>query len=765
MPSTRPKDTTGHLWIEQGEDVVGPVASVALIGPVERLYSYAVPPEFASSLSPGQRVNVPVGKRARLAPGFCVAIDRQPWTATLKPIESLIDDHAFLTDELLVLGRWMAGYYACPLGRTLKSLVPEAVRKRSGFTTVVRASVNPSGLALGDPAARVGHKQRAVLDRLLRADAPVALPILLADSGASRATVRTMEKRGWVRLDRHRQAAPAPDFDHPGVEPDFDLNPDQRAAVDRIAEVTASGVFRVMLLFGVAGSGKTEVYVRAMRRVLSAGRQVIMLVPEIALTTQLVDRLAARFTNVAVIHSGLTGVHRSLTWSAIRAGEKQVIIGTRSAVFAPCPDLGLIVVDEEQESSYKNLQAPRFHVRDVAVKRAQMRSIPVVLGSATPSLESWCNCDRFDHFERIELSNRVRDLPMPAVTVVDLNDEFQSKTGIPLVSRILVQRLRAVLERNEQAVLLLNRRGYANWLFCPHCKQRILCPRCNVNMVYHAPRRELLCHYCHRRTPATETCPDPSCGGRLIRSGGGTQRVEELLNRFFPDANIERVDSDTMRHPRAYARIIADFESRKIDCLIGTQMIAKGLDFPYVSFVGVLGAETPASLPDFRAAERLFQLVTQVAGRAGRADIPGQVVVQTESADAPALLCAVRHDFRAFVTQEIDIRRRTRMPPFTRLTRIVIADPTEPTAQRIATELADLARGVTQELALDDADLLGPMPCVLARLRNRYRYEFLLRCQSAESMGRWLDHLRATGTLNPRGGATVQVDVDPLSLT
>lgn len=753
------------MWVEEGEDVVGPVATVALIGPFDRNYAYTVPPRFHGAVSPGQRVNVPVGKRGRIVAGFCIRIDERPWESSLRPIDSLIDDCSFLTDELLELGRWMSRYYACPLGRTLKALVPDAVRKRSGFVNTVHVTPTRSFETIRQTGVRIGAKQRAVLERLAGADGPVELPRLLAETGASRATVRTLAARGWLDLRKDRRPGPAPDFDRPAAEPDFELNADQRAAVTRIGRITDAGAFRVVLLYGVAGSGKTEVYVRAMRRVVASGRQAILLVPEIALTTQLVGRLAARFRDVAVIHSGLTGVHRSLTWEAIRSGEKRVIIGTRSAVFAPCVDPGLIVVDEEQESSYKNLAAPRFHVRDVAIKRAQHLSIPVVLGSATPSLETWQNCARRDHFERITLPRRVRELPMPTVTVVDMNTEFHIKTGIPVMSRLLIEGMRRVMDRGEQAVLLINRRGYANWLFCPRCRQRLACPDCNVNMVYHAPRRELTCHYCRRRVPAPDVCPNPSCDGRLVRAGSGTQRVEAHLVQCFPNKRIERVDSDTMAHERNYRRVVADFEARKIDCLVGTQMIAKGLDFPFVSFVGVVGAETSASLPDFRAAERLFQLVTQVAGRAGRGDVSGEVVVQTLSPDSVALQCAVGHDFDRFVREELEVRRRTGMPPFSRLTRVVVADADEPRVRDIARRLADDAREAIRALCLSSADVLGPMPCVLARLRKRYRYELILRCPSAEPMQRLLDHLRGAGRLGPGSGATVQVDVDPLSLT
>ncbi len=759
----RGHDTSGFLWVEEGEHVVGPVATVALIGPFEKVYSYRIPRELADELSVGQRVQVPVGRRARLTAGFCVAIDHRPWDSALRVVDSVIDRESYLTDDLLELGQWMARYYACPLGRTLNALVPEAVRKQSGFSTVQYVRLTGPLERILEANPRVGPKQRAALEQLDRHDHAVELPGLLANSGASRATLRSLAARGWVQIEQKRERVPGPDFDLPAAEPGFELNVDQERAVARIKEVTGEGAFRVVLLFGVSGSGKTEVYIRAMRQVLAGGGQAMLLVPEIALTTQLSQRLASRFEKVAVIHSGLTGVERSLTWAAIRSGEKRVIIGTRSAVFAPCPDLGMIVVDEEQESSYKNLQAPRFHVRDVAIKRGQQLGIPVILGSATPSLETWHNCMRLDHFERIDLPRRVRALPLPTITVVDMRDEYKEKTGIPLLSHVLLRRLGATLSRGEQAVLLMNRRGYANWLMCGSCKHRMVCVNCNVGMVYHAARDELLCHYCHQRMDIPEVCPDPSCRGKLVKFGSGTQRVEERLKRIFPKARIVRMDSDTMRGQRAYRQVISDFEARNIDCLVGTQMIAKGLDFPFVSFVGVVGAETALSIPDFRVGERLFQLVTQVAGRAGRGHVSGEVVVQTLSPDSPALVGAVGHNYAAFAKEELEIRHRAGMPPFRRLTRVVISDEAESAARDGARKVVDDAQKLIAELGLESADVLGPAPCALPRLRNRYRHELLLRCTTAPVMQRLLDELRGRRLLSTKAASLV-VDVDPVSL-
>jgi primosomal protein N' (replication factor Y) (superfamily II helicase) len=760
VPRPKPKDTTNRLWFEEGEHASAPVATVALIGPFDQTYTYRIPDALHHKLAPGMRVEVPVGKQARIVPGFIIALDEQPWDSTLREITSAIDTESTLDDELLELGHWIARHYVCPLGKALKALVPEAARKQSGFQKINRLRLAKTIDQIEQQTQRIGPKQKAVLRELADTDSPINQDRVIERTGCSSATIRTMQQRGWIDVQTIALPKPAPDFDVPRNEPGFDLNDAQQDALSNIQHAIDLAEFRVTLLFGVSGSGKTEIYIRSIRRVLKRGQQAILLLPEIALTTQQVNRLACRFTDVALVHSGLTGVERSLTWQAIRKGQKTVIIGTRSAVFAPCPNLGMIVVDEEQETSYKNLQAPRFHLRDVAIKRGQMLKIPILLGSATPSLESWNNCATVEHFHRVDLPRRVRSLPLPQVTLIDMRNEYSEKTGTPMLSRIMIRRLDETFAKNEQAIILLNRRGYANWLHCNTCKHRLTCPDCNVNLVYHKGRNDARCHYCAHRIDNPQQCPDPSCTGRLVRGGLGTQRVEERLTRLFPDQRIERVDSDTMQNRPAYESLIHRLEQRDIDCVIGTQMIAKGLDFPFVSFVGMIGADATADGTDFRASERLFQLVTQVAGRAGRGHLPGNVVVQTQSPDSVAVQKAAHHDFVGFADSELDIRRKTAMPPFSRLTRIVIADQNEPKTRQKATELAQTLREIVAKQAINNARILGPNPAARARLRGKYRFELLLTCPTPANMQKWLDsaknHKLLYGCL---------IDVDPVDLS
>ena len=756
--------SVGRLWIEEGEARTGLAAAVAPIAPIDKPYTYAVGPELADRLKVGQRVRVPMGKRGRLVPGFCVSLGDEKWRHTLRPIHSLIDDESYLSPQLVDLGRWIARYYCCPLGPTLAALVPEAVRRKSGFVAVRSARLTRSPDDILSGPARIGPKSKALVETLAQAESPQEVDALLARARTTAGTLRSAVKKSWVEVITERRPKPPPQWNVPRVEPLFELTEAQETAVRRIGERIDAGGFGVTLLYGVSGSGKTEVYIRVMRRALARGGQVIMLVPEIALTTQLVNRLAARFDDVAVIHSGLTGVDRSLTWRAIARGDRRVVIGTRSAVFAPCPEPALIVVDEEQEPSYKNLQAPRFHVRDVAIKRAQTGGIPIVLGSATPSLETWLNCERVEHYERIDLPARVRDLPMPKVEVVDVRSP-SSRTGeAPALSDAMKQKVSETLDRGQQAVILINRRGFASVIWCPACHWRLRCPQCNVGMVFHLSKQQAACHYCRARITVPEVCPDPSCKRPVHRSGAGTQRVEQELAAAFPQARIVRADSDTMKRAAHYRDLVDRFGAREIDILLGTQMIGKGLDFPHVAFVGVVGADLAGAAVDFRSSERLFQLLTQVAGRAGREQAGGEVVVQTLMPDAAAVQAAVRHDFGLFAESELEVRQRIGFPPFTRLTRFVFGDPRERALRKAAEAFAAELRRHIAELSLSGTDILGPQPCALERLRNQYRYDVLLRAPGAGVMQRVLDRLRGSGMPRPKV-KTFVVDVDPLSLT
>ena len=494
----------------------------------------------------------------------------------------------------------------------------------------------------------------------------------------------------------------------------------QAETLGKLAPALGGG-FSVHLLFGVTGSGKTEVYLRAIDTVVKAGKQAIVLVPEIALTPQTVRRFTQRFERVAVMHSGLTSTERHKQWQSIVDGRAQVVVGARSAVFANFPKLGLIVVDEEHEPSYKQDQAPRYHARDVAIKRGQIENIPVILGSATPSLEMWakvsaegqgargegnamlpaCPLPLAPHYSLHTMPTRVSDRPLPSVELIDMKDANRGRRGVHLLSPRLEQLLKHTIERKQQAILLLNRRGYSNFIYCSSCQEAIGCKYCDKTMTFHrgvdlkptdrtaAGARhagQIHCHYCLAVNTLPQVCP--KCGKKLSLFGLGTQRVEEELTQKFPDLRFARVDSDTMRGERSYEELLSKFGSGEIQVLMGTQMLAKGLDFPNVTLVGVVNGDTALSLPDFRAGERTFQLLTQVAGRAGRGEVPGRVVVQTFNPQDETIRLAVTQDYVTFATRELAARREVNLPPFERQVRIVLRDESEQVVGERAESLA-----------------------------------------------------------------------------
>jgi primosomal protein N' (replication factor Y) (superfamily II helicase) len=779
---------SGRLWIEEGEQRVGLVAEVAPILRMSRTYSFAVPLELEEGMTPGRRVRVPIGRTGRLVMGFVVGLDRRTWDMTLRPVDSFVDEQSFLSPHLIELGREISTHYACPLGTTLKAITPEGVRRQRGYKKIryVHPFTPPDGF--DQSAMRMTPGRRALFEVLSGLTEPTPLARVLEQAGVSAGVVASLKKLGMVRVEERREIVDADEADDstPLVEPGFELNEEQWSGLETIGRTIEASRFMVTLLFGVSGSGKTEVYIRAMRRVLEQGRQAILLVPEIVLTTQLVQRLASRFADVAVHHSGLTESRRSILWRQVAEGKKNVVIGTRSAVFAPCPNLGLICVDEEQESSFKNLQAPRFHVRDVAIMRAKLLGIPVVLGSATPSIETWHLSGQRKDYQRVTIRHRVRSLPLPKVHLIDMRDEIAEMKRPVFMSRTMERLLGTALARGEQALILMNRRGFANRMFCPHCSTRITCPNCNVGLVVHSATGESICHYCRTRIKTPTVCPNVACGQPLMHVGIGTQRVEDILRQCFPEARIKRADSDTMRHRSYYVQLVEDFEARRIDILVGTQMIAKGLDFPFVSFVGVMHADAGAIGADFRAHERLFQLVTQVAGRAGRAEHAergdasafsgdskhtgkggvarsrSEVVVQTITPELPAFGFALNHDYEAFAEHELEARRRVGLPPFRRLARVVVAHKDERVTRDQAQAITERVLDGIRAIKLDHADVIGPNPCVLTRLRGKYRYDVVIRTYGASDLRRLLHHLQEAGAF--RSKADVVIDVDPVEM-
>jgi primosomal protein N' (replication factor Y) len=541
-----------------------------------------------------------------------------------------------------------------------------------------------------------------------------------------------------------------------GFSPRPTLTPDQSRA---LAAITNTHGFHPILLHGVTGSGKTEVYMRAASHFLAAGKTSLILVPEIGLTPQLTDRFAARFPGkTAILHSSLTKRQRIDEWLRIYNGGAPIVIGTRSAVFAPLDDLGLIVVDEEHETSYKQEEMPRYSARDTAVMRAKLAKAMAVLGSATPSMESFRNAEA-KKYQHVPLTTRVEDRALPDVEVVNMREEYAAAGKQIIFSRLLLQEVATRLERREQTMILLNRRGYAAFLLCRHCGFTFQCTSCSVAMTYHRTIDKLLCHYCGlaRRPPVR--CPE--CDSEYIHYvGEGTERLEAELKEEFAEARIGRVDRDTMRHMRDYERVLGGFRNGDIDILVGTQMIAKGHDFPRVTLVGVIGADAPLALPDFRAAERTFQLLTQVAGRSGRGEQPGAVVIQSYFPDHYTFQLAVNQRFEDFYARESRYRKAMFYPPFTSLAGIMVTD-------RDPTGAAKLARDISDFLDSQRSDairILGPAPAPLERIKRMHRHQLLVKSSSRSALHSLLEALQRYIEEKKVGPTRVIIDVDPISL-
>jgi primosomal protein N' (replication factor Y) len=508
------------------------------------------------------------------------------------------------------------------------------------------------------------------------------------------------------------------------------LNSDQELALQAIKSALDSGEAHGLVLHGVTGSGKTEVYLQAIEHVASFHRQAIVLVPEISLTPQTVRRFRARFDRVAVLHSHMTDAERHHHWQAIARGEIEVIVGARSAVFAPPPHLGLIVIDEEHETTFKQDQSPRYHARDVAWQRAQAEGIPLVLGSATPSLESWQRTVTGE-FQRLSLPKRVMNLPMPDAVTVDLRDAAHTRFHRGAISRPLHQAMTAALRDGGQVILLLNRRGFSTHIQCPGCGFVLKCEHCDLAMTFHRQHNTALCHYCDYEAAPPTACPD--CKSPAIRYGGlGTQKLEDEVKARFPEHQCVRMDVDSMRGRGSHDMALSAFQRGEYHILLGTQMIAKGLDFPNVTLVGVINADTALHLPDFRASERTFQLVAQVAGRTGRGKKGGRVLVQTLSPDHPAIAAAVRHDYGRFAEHELNVRRAAAYPPYASMIRVILRGPQEATTRETANQLSELLRQAAT--AYEGVRVLGPAPAPLARLRGEYRFHIQLQGPAIASL-------------------------------
>ena len=723
---------------------------------VRRLQAYAIPAEHAERVRPGVAVRVPHGRYDRVVDGICARVAEREWDQTLRPIVDVGEAPPLLDEHLIELGLWISEYYACSPGLALEAFAPRSARAskpRTEWVAQLRQAIPPE----------LTPKRRALCEVLARGPLPRAAALREAAVGAS--VLKGLVAANVVELvEREIAESPHDSATTPATSPEdtHALTPGQARAIESIVDHTRRpDPFAVFLLFGVPGSGKTEVYVRAARTVIAAERQAIVVVPEIALATQVVERLARRFARVAVLHSQLSDRTRADTLRAIARGQVDVVIGTRTAVFAPCRHLGLIVVDEEQESSLKNLAAPYFHARDVAIKRGQLEGFPVVLGSATPALETWYNATHARHYHLLHLPERVPGARLPEARAVPMPPDS------PMISPPLAVELRAVHAAGQQAILLHNRRGYATYLRCRRCGLSPRCPRCDAGLVLHQragerDKAELRCHRCGHRAALPTTCPDGSCGGTLARAGAAIQQLEQTLRRLLPGARLLRLDSDTMRRRDDYQAALASFEAGAADIMLGTQMVAKGLDFPDVRLVGVIDADAALALPDFRAGERVFQLLMQVVGRAGRKAGASRALVQAQDPNAPAVRSAIAMDYEGYARRELRSRERYFYPPFARLARLVVLDERPRVARTEAAALADrlrdLAGRVHPAIRVDPAG-----PCVIARLRDKVRHQMTIRAPRDGSMQKLLREAEDQKLLRTKA-KRLTIDVDALDL-
>jgi primosomal protein N' (replication factor Y) len=797
---------------------------VSLPVPLDQPFTYSLPDTLRHRVRVGSRLIVPFGTRKLT--GVILRCHDDPPTVAARDALRLIDSEPVLSAELMALGRWIAGYYCSPLGDVLRGMLPLSSEIRRGkvwtltdagrdaarqllldsspddpLLQILRmlekrplsAAYLAKSMPLADKAIRALERKRFIAAEEVQVERdPLRAPsdrlrveLAAAPKGPeprlnkperelraflelhpgshnlkeledmvkhASAAARSLARKGIVSLKPETVAMKA------AIRARHELNPAQQAAFQQIHEAIRAKRFQTFLLHGVTGSGKTEVYLTAIETALAEGRGALLMVPEIALTPQMAGQFFSRFGDrVAILHSAFTGVERTEQWRRIRSGAASVVVGTRSGVFAPVQNLGLIVVDEEHDGSYKQEENPRYNGRDVAIVRAQDAGACVVLGSATPSLESRYNAEK-GKYTLLELPGRIEARPMPLVELIDMRQEFLETRKQETFSRKLIEALGQRVESGEQTIVLLNRRGFSSFVACRACGERVQCINCSLTLTYHKRDRRLLCHYCGYAEKVPSQCP--KCASEHIYFLGiGSERVEEELHRAFPAARIARLDRDTVTGKRHYETILQDFREGNYDMLVGTQMIAKGHDIPNVTLVGVVSADMGLGMPDFRAAERTFQLLTQVAGRAGRGCLPGIVLVQTINPDHYAVRLAAAQDYHGFYEKELNFRRMMHYPPFSAMANVLVRSEKKEMAMRMSTELGFLLNPPPEKLRV-----MGPAEAPVPRLKNEYRYQFLIKAASRKSLNELLRKIRNFAVEHKWGATALVIDVDPLTL-
>lgn len=781
--------------IKSPDSAIAETVGVVLNRPLETLFTYRVPPELQPHIRLGQRLEVPLGRGNTPTVAYCVAIN-PPCSlpeSKIKNVIAVLDPEPLVDAPMLELTRWLAHYYVCSWGQTLEAVIPAGVRKQSGTAIRTCVALPDSLREKSNQELKLTDRQSRVFDILRLADRPIPVTEVCELADASPAVVNGLCTKGLllatklrIAIDRDRR--PKILEKHTEGLPPEALTAEQKYVLEQIQAAIHRGInepgkgFAPFLLHGVTGSGKTEVYLSAMETVVAHGRQAIVLVPEISLTPQTIRRFRSRFDRVAVLHSHMSDAERHRHWASIVDGDIQVVVGARSAIFAPCRNLGLIVVDEEHENSFKQDSVPRYHARDTAIKRAHLLGIPAILGSATPSLESWGNA-RSKRFQLLSLHKRVENRPLPAVHLIDLRQEKSAPMGqgggdtSPVLSPALLDAMRRALADDGQIMLLLNRRGFHTVIMCPKCGEVIKCENCDISLTHHKNQRLLVCHACDYQVRPPDRCP--SCRTGLLHYAGiGTERLEREVRASFPDQSICRMDSDTTRGADSHEEILAAFRNGDVRILLGTQMIAKGLDFPNVTLVGVISADTALHLPDFRASERTFQLLAQVAGRTGRGERTGRVLVQTFSPEHPAIELASKHDYLGFTNYELPLREQFALPPYGRMARLIARGEDDPAVAKYLVHVAGRIETEAKAMAVREAAaagrpapnpdapgpviVMGPSPAPVARIKNLFRHHLQARSLTAAALQAVLHAVLPD--IQPPSGVELAIDVDPVSM-
>ena len=725
------------------------IADIAVNAPLKQLFSYRVPDDLIDSVQVGMRVKIPFGRRTTI--GFLLGL-RQDQAEGLKDLQEFLDEEPILTPELIKLLRWAADYYCHPIGQVVRTALPAGLGSEKTTTKILTESIYKP---LNQDIQPRGKKQKELMQFILRQKS-AGLTQIRENFPSPHAVLKRLVEVGALEVSKQEILRDPFVTEKLPEDKILTLNNAQNKAVEAITTAIKKNLFAGFLLHGVTGSGKTEVYLQAVEQCLVTDRQALILVPEISLTPQLVARFRARFekngVRIAVLHSGLSAGERYDAWREIVRNRIQIVIGARSAVFAPLQNLGLIVIDEEHESSYKQGEGFRYNARDLALVRGQQQKCPVLLGSATPSFASYYRSEN-KALTRLTLATRVHSGALPKVELIDLREQITEGA----LANVLIEAIQQALEQREQVLLLLNRRGFAPFLLCADCGESFHCPNCDITLTFHQRQRQLRCHYCDYSEAVPEHCN--KCQGLNIEpQGAGTERLEQELEELFPSAKIVRMDRDTTSRKGAHQKIMTEMLARKIDILVGTQMIAKGHDFPGVALVGVLGADSILNFPDFRSGERSFSLLTQVAGRAGRASGGGKVFIQSYNPEHYALTCAAEQDYHDFYQQELPFRQELGYPPCGHLVNLLFTGNNNKQVQAAAIQFANHLIYIAESV-----EVLGPSPCPLARLRGKSRYQILLKSPARPALRRLLNQLDDGIKRLPKQ-VSLNIDVDPIDM-